>query len=447
MDISTLSLARAQFVASLSFLALFLAVSLALAWVLLFFKIRARWSRHGGWTAAYRFWVRIFALAFVLTLAASVPVLIQIGSLWAGLMDKIGNVAGPLLGYGILSVFILKSCFLGVMLFGQRRVSDGAHTLAVLMVAVGQLVAVFWVLALQSWMQTPDGALLVDGRYQVYDWVRVVLNPSVGWRMAVVMVGAALAASFLMMGVTALQALRRPLGDGERSAFKTALVVAVVAAFLQLPVATGAGQMVAKLQPAKAAAAAGYWQSGAVPQFVLFGWPDARAHTNVGDLTFNNTGGMWLHRNPDGTYQGLDKYSGMLPPVALTFWSLRVAAGLGLLMLAVACVTFLLTFRRGMDPSTLPRGWQRVLCGMMFSGGIAVVAGWWVSVIGLQPFVVNGTITQSEVLGSVASSTVLYGLAGYVVLYALLLAAFAGMLFHAARYGVVPVRKLIGGTP
>ena len=136
MDISTLSLARAQFVASLSFLAFFLAFSLALAWVLLFFKIRARWSGHGGWTAAYRFWVRIFALAFVLTLAASVPVLIQLGSLWAGLMDKIGNVAGPLLGYGILSVFILKSCFLGVMLFGQRRVSDGAHTLAVLMVAV-----------------------------------------------------------------------------------------------------------------------------------------------------------------------------------------------------------------------------------------------------------------------------------------------------------------------
>jgi len=447
MDISTLSLARAQFVASLSFLAIFLAVSLALAWVLLFFKIRARWSRHGGWTAAYRFWVRIFALAFVLTLAASVPVLIQIGSLWAGLMDKIGNVAGPLLGYGILSVFILKSCFLGVMLFGQRRVSDAAHTLAVLMVAVGQLVAVFWVLALQSWMQTPDGALLVDGRYQVYDWVKVVLNPSIGWRMAVVMVGAALAASFLIMGVTALQALRRPLGEGERSAFKTALVVAVVGAFLQLPVATGAGQMMAQLQPAKAAAAAGFWESGPVPQLVLFGWPDARAHTNVADLTLNNAGGMWLHRNPDGTYQGLDKYSGMLPPVALTFWSLRVAAGLGLLMLVVACVTFLWTFRRGMYPSSLPTWWQRVLCGMMFSGGIAVVAGWWVSIIGLQPFVVNGTVTQSEVLGSMPASTVLYGLAGYVLLYALLLAAFAGMLFHAARYGVVPVRKLIGGAP
>ncbi|CAB3624704.1 MAG: cytochrome ubiquinol oxidase subunit I [Achromobacter pulmonis] len=447
MDISTLSLARAQFVASLSFLALFLAVALALAWVLLFFKIRARVSGRSGWTAAYRFWVRIFALSFVLTLAACVPVLIQLGSLWSGLMDKIGNVAGPLLGYGILSVFILKSCFLGVMLFGQRRVSDGIHTLAVLMVAVGQLVALFWVLALQSWMQTPDGAVLVDGRYQVYDWAAVVLNPSVGWRLAGVVVGAALAAAFLMMGVTALQALRRPLGDGERATFKTGLVIAALAAVLQLPVAVGAGQTMAKYQPAKAAAAAGYWESGSEPNLVLFGWPDARAHTNVADWTLRNAGGMWLHRNEDGTYQGLDKYSGMLPPVALTFWSLRVAAGLGLLMLAVSWVTFLWTWRRGMDVAVLPPWWQRVLCGMMFSGGIAVVAGWWVSVIGLQPFVVNGTVTQSEVLGSVSSSTVLYGLAGYGLLYALLLAAFAGMLFHAARYGVVPVRKLGGGTP
>lgn len=446
MDISTLSLARAQFVTSLSFLALFLSVALALAWILLFFKLRARMSGNGGWTAAYRFWVRIFALSFVLTLAASVPVLIQLGSLWAGLMDKIGNVAGPLLGYGILSVFILKSCFLGVMLFGQRRVSDGAHTLAVLMVAVGQLVAVFWVLALQSWMQTPDGALLVDGRYQVYDWAAVVFNPSIGWRMAQVVLGSALAAAFLIIGVTALQALRLPLGDGERCAFKAALVIAAAAALLQGPAVVGAAQVMAKYQPAKAAAAAGYWESGARPNLVLFAWPDALSHQNQAELAISNAGGRWLHRNDDGSYQGLDKYSGMLPPVALTFWSLRVAVGLGLLMLVASCVTLMWTWRRELDPSGLPRGWLRMLCGMMFSGGIAVVAGWWVSIIGLQPFVVNGTITQTEVLGTASSGAVLYGLIGYGLLYALLLAAFAGMLFHAARYGVVPVRKLGGGA-
>ena len=228
MDISTLSLARAQFVTSLSFLALFLSVALALAWILLFFKLRARMSGNGGWTAAYRFWVRIFALSFVLTLAASVPVLIQLGSLWAGLMDKRQPAA--------------------------LRHPVGLHpaSSAVLMVAVGQLVvAVFWVLALQSWMQTPDGALLVDGRYQVYDWAAVVFNPSIGWRMAQVALGSALAAAFLIIGVTALQALRRPLSDGERCAFKAALVIAAAAALLQGPAVVGAAQVMAKYQPAR----------------------------------------------------------------------------------------------------------------------------------------------------------------------------------------------------
>ncbi|MFQ6685075.1 cytochrome ubiquinol oxidase subunit I, partial [Bordetella pertussis] len=229
MNIPPLLLARAQFTASLGFLALFLAISLALAWLLLFFKLRARWSGQSGWTAAYRFWVRIFALAFVLALACAVPVLIQLGSLWSGLMDKIGNLAGPLLGYGVLSIFIVKSCFLGVMLFGQRRVSDAAHTLAVLMVAIGQLVAVGWVLALFSWLQTPDGAVLIDGRYQVYDWRAVVLNPSFGWRLGLTVLGAFLTAGFLMLGVTAMQALRRPLDDGERHAFRAGLTVALLA--------------------------------------------------------------------------------------------------------------------------------------------------------------------------------------------------------------------------
>ena len=294
-------------------------------------------------------------------------------------------------------------------------------------------------------MQTPDGALLVDGRYQVYDWAAVVFNPSIGWRMAQVALGSALAAAFLIIGVTALQALRRPLGDGERCAFKAALVIAAAAALLQGPAVVGAAQVMAKYQPAKAAAA-GYWESGARPNLVLFAWPDALSHQNQAELAISNAGGRWLHRNDDGSYQGLDKYSGMLPPVALTFWSLRVAVGLGLLMLVASCVTLMWTWRRELDPSGLPRGWLRMLCGMMFSGGIAVVAGWWVSIIGLQPFVVNGTITQTEVLGTASSGAVLYGLIGYGLLYALLLAAFAGMLFHAARYGVVPVRKLGGGA-
>lgn len=445
MNIAPLQLARTQFTASLSFLALFLAFSMALAWILLFFKLRAR-RGEAGWTAAYRFWVRIFALSFVLALASAMPVLVQLASLWPGLMDKIGNVAGPLLGFGVLSVFILKSCFLGVMLFGQRRVSDLAHTLAILMVAVGQVVAVGWIVSFQSWLQTPDGAALIDGRYQVYDWVAVILNPSFGWRMALTVLGAFLAASFLMLGLTALQALRRPLDDGERFAYKTALVLALAASLLQAPAGWGLGEVVARLQPAKAAALAGYWHSGTDPAVVLAGWPDAAAQVNRSAVQVNDAGGRWLARDAEAGYIGLDKYSGMQPPVAFVFLSLRVMWLLAVAMVVAAVLSFCMTFRRNYDPSAMPRWWLRIMTGMMFVGGAFVVLGVWVAQVGLQPYIVNRTITQSEVLSPVAASSLWWGLAGYGLLYFLLLAAFVGMLFHAARYGVVPVRK-IGGTP
>lgn len=446
MDITSLQLARAQFLASFSFMALFMAVALALSWMLLYFKVRARHGGQPGWTAAYRFWVRVFALSFVLALAAVLPVLVQLGSLWSGLMDKIGNVIGPLVGYAVLSVFVLKSCFLGVMLFGQRRVSETAHTLAVLMVALGQLLATVWLIAIHSWLQTPDGAAMIDGRYQVYDWRAVVFNPSFGWSLALTLLGSALAAAFLVMGVTALQALRRPPGDGERCAFRTALVTALLAALLQIPVAVGMADRISLYQPAKAAALAGYWISGAPPRLVLAGWPDADSQSNLGEISFPG-GGRWLAHDAQGGHLGLDKFAGMRPPVALPFWSLRVAVLLGALMLLTALATLLRTRRRGMDPSPLPVWWLRGLVGMSFSGGLALLAGWWVSLTGLLPYVVNRNVTLSEVLGPASAAAVGYGLAGYAVLYAVLGVAFVGMLLHAARYGVVPVRKVSGGTP
>ena len=445
MEIPPLLLARAQFLASFSFLALFMAVALALAWLLLFFKIRARVTGRAGWTAAYRFWIRIFALSFVLALASALPVLIQLGSLWGGVMDKIGNVAGPLVGYGVLSVFVLKSCFLGVMLFGQRRVSDAAHTLAVMMVAIGQLVAVGWLVALHSWMQTPDGAALIEGRYQVYDWQAVVFNPSFGWSMALTVLGALLAAAFLIMGVIALQTLRRPPGDGERAAFKAAVVIAAIAALLQAPAALGLAELVAVHQPAKAAALAGYWQTGPQPELALVGWPDARTQGNLYSWTIH-AGGRLLARTAQGEFVGLDRFAGMQPPVALVFWSARVAVLLGVAMLGAACLTLLLGWRRHLDPSALPAWWLRVLTGMTFAGGLAAVAGWWVSLAGLLPYAVNRTVTQSEVLSSASHTSLAYGLLAYVLLYGILGLAFVGMLLHAARYGVVPVRKTAGGA-
>jgi len=439
MEIAPLQLARIQFVASLGFHVLFLSLALALAWLLLYFKWRAR-RGDAGWTAAYRFWVRIFALAFVLALASGVPVLFQLGSLWPVLMERVGNIAGPLVGFAVATVFVLKSCFLGVMLFGQRRVSDTAHTLSVLMVALGMLLAVFWILALQSWTHTPDGAVLVDGRYMVYDWWAVVFNPSMPWHFGMMVLGSALAAAFLIMGVTAWQAANRPPADGEKSAFKSALLVATVAILLQFAVGEGNGRVVARHQPATAAAAAGYWHTGSPPRAVLFGLPDGDTQSNLLELAVPG-GEAWLGRAADGTLQGLDTFSGMRPPVPAVFWLLRIMVGIGALMLLVSVVTLAWLGRRGLDPALLPRWWLRVLSAMTFSGSVAVVAGWWLTELGREPYAVYGTVTMSEIAGPATNGQLAWGMGGYGVLYALLLAAFVHMLFHAARYGVVPVRK------
>ena len=446
MDIVPLLLARIQFVSSISFLTLFMALAFALGWLLVFFKLCAHGSGRAGWTAAYRFWVRFFALSFVLALASGVPVLIQVGSLWPGLIDKIGNVAAPLIAFGVLSVFILKSCFLGVMLFGQRRVSAWVHTFSVLMVALGQSAALFWIMVLQSWVQTPAGATLVDARYHVLDWNAVIFNPSLGWNLGLMVLWSLLAVAFLMLGITALQALRRPLQEGERCTFKTALVVAVLASASQMPVLNGAGQVMASFQPAKAAAAAGYWNSGAEPSWVVIGLPDSGAQANRYDWTLTSAGGAWLSRDDQQRYLGLDKYSGMRPPVGLTFWSLRVVLVVGALMLLVSWLTAGMSLRRRLDPAVLPRWWLRVLVGLLHVGGVAVLGGGVFALVGMQPYAVNATITQTEVLGSTSTVALALGVAGYAVLYLVMIGAFNGMLFHAARYGVVPVRKT-GGAP
>jgi cytochrome d ubiquinol oxidase subunit I len=441
MDLPPLFLGRVQFTVCLAFLALFTALALALSWLLLFFKLRARFGGHSGWIAAYRFWVRIFALAFVLALASSVPVLLQLGTIWSGLMDKIGNVAGPMLGFAVLSVFALKSCFLGVMLFGQRRVSEAVHMLSVFMVALGQLAAAFWVMALASWLQTPAGAVAIEGHYQVYDWTKAVFNPSLGVTLMVNLLVSALTAAFLIMGITAWQALRRPLDDGERLGFRAALVVACFAIVALVPVGVRTGKMIAHYQPAKAAAAAAYWHEGDSPDLVLFGWPDSATSSTLGSISIRDAGARWLGRNVNGHYQALENFSGMQPPVALTFWSLRAFVGLAVLMFLAAWLTLIRLRKRGLDPSFLSRGWLHALSCMTFAGALAVVAGWVFTWVGMQPYAVNSAITQSEVLGPASARALLYGTLGYLVLYGALLSAFVGMLFHAARYGVVPVRK------
>ena len=440
----TLWFSQTQFFLSLGFFSLFLVIELGLAWVLLFFKLGAFLTERPGWTAAYRFWVRVFALAVVLTLASSMPVLIQVGSLWPALMDKIGDVAGPLLAGAILTTFIFKSCFLGAMLFGQRYVSERIHTILVFMVAVGVTLAALWPIILQGWMQAPVGAFLLEGQYQVSDWHEVVLNPFVGWLFGLLVIIAALTVAFLLMGVGARQAIAHPLDDSERLVFRTGLFTAMGSVLLLAAVVAGYGQQVAHYQPAKAAATAGYWHSGTQPDLLLAAWPDEAKGDNRAQLAWRHAGGRWLARDDKGELIGLDHVAGMAPPVALTFWSFRLLLATALLMGVFAWLVFFRLRKKQFDPGVLSSGWRRCLIGMTFSGWVLGLAGLCHVLFGLSPYAVNGTITLAEIVGDTEPNVLLGGMAAYALVYAVLLAGFLQLLHHIVRYGVVPIARRRG---
>lgn len=444
MTYSTLWLSQLQFYSSLGFMLMFLVIELGLAWALLYFKVRSLGPGAAPWTAAYRFWVRVFALAFILSFAASLPVLIQFGSLWPALMDKIGDVAGPLLAAALLSTFIFKSCFLGAMLFGQRYVSDKVHTVLVFMVALGVLVTSFWLLVLLSWMHAPAGAFWTGTQYYVLDWWQIVFNPAMPWYAGLFVLSSALTVAFLMMGVVAAQSLGRPVDDSGRLVFKTAVYIAAAALALQLVVTAGTGVMTAAQQPAKAAAVAAQWHSGSTGDLVLFAWPDTQAGLNRAAWVWQDAGTRWLGRDTKDYVRGLDQFSGMAPPVALTFWSFRIAVLVGLFMAVTTGATLWRARRLHFDAGAFSSRWRHWLVVMTFSGWAMLLAGLAYLMAGSFPYAVTGVITLSEVAGSTSFNVLLGGYLVYLVFYSVLLVGFFQLLRHIGRYGVVPIARRRG---
>lgn len=444
MTHSTLWLAQTQFFTSLGFMLLFLALELGLAWVLIYFKLRALGRNPSVWTAAYRFWVRVFALAFVLSFAASFPVLIQLGSLWSGLMGKIGDIAGPLLAAAMLSAFVFKSCFLGAMLFGQRRLSPAVHTTVVALVAIGVTITCFFLLVLLSWMHAPFGAGMVNGQYLIDNGWRVLFNPALPWYAALFVLASFLTVGFLMLGVVAVQSLRHPVDSSDRMVVKTGLHLILVALALQIAAVLGTGHMNVQHQPARAAATAAYWDSGTTPDLVLFALPDMDTSANHKSWVWRNAGADWLARDLSGKLRGLDQFAGMQPPVGLTFWSFRIAVLTGLVMLVVAVIGYARLRRADYDPGGLSVAYRQVLRAMAFSGWLMLLAGMAWLLFGALPYAVNGTITVSEVAGGVSFTTLLGGYLAYLILYGVLMVGFFQLLGHIVRYGVVPIARRRG---
>lgn len=423
-----LLLARLQFAANITFHILFPSITIGLAWLLLFFKLRYSRTRDAKWLGCYKFWVKIFALSFALGVVSGITMSFQFGTNWPGYMNTVGNIAGPLLGYEVLTAFFLEASFLGIMLFGMGRVSNRIHSLATFLVAFGTSMSAFWIIALNSWMHTPAGFEMIDGQAHVTSWMEVVFNPSMPYRLVHMLLASGLTAAFLVAGISAYR-LRR--GDGcpeVMAALKTSVYLAAILIPLQIFAGDMHGLNTLEHQPAKIAAMEAVWETEKGAPLVLFALPDKVTKENRFALEVPKGASLILTHHADGEIKGLNEFAEH-PPIAPLFFGFRIMVVVGMLMLFSSWLASLQLWRRG-DLAPLMR---HALVAMTFSGWVAVVAGWYVTEIGRQPYLVTGVLKTVDAVSDVPSSMLGATFTAYLLLYAVLIVSYIKVVFYLAR--------------
>lgn len=433
-----LLLSRIQFGANVSFHILFPTITIALAWVLLFFKLRFNASGDEKWMDAYRFWVKIFALSFAMGVVSGITMSFQFGTNWPGFMERVGNIAGPLLAYEVLTAFFLEAVFIGIMLFGARKVPGWLHTLATFFVAFGTTMSAFWILVLNSWMHTPAGFEMRDGVAFATDWWAIIFNPSMPYRVVHMLLASGLTAAFLVAGLSAFRMLLGDRSDGVRVALKTGVTLAAVLIPFQIVAGDQHGLNTLQHQPAKIAAMEGHWKTGPAP-LVLFAIPDEEARENRYEVAIPHGASLILTHSFNGSVPGLNEFVAedgtvLHPPVAPVFYAFRVMVGIGVLMLVVSFAGAWFVWRRKAGLEDGRGRWMlRALFAMTFSGWVATLAGWYVTEIGRQPWIVQGVLSTADAVGPVTTPMVLSTLVMYLAAYVVLLSVYIGVVFYITR--------------
>jgi len=444
----TLLLSRIQFGANISFHILFPTITIALGWVLLFFKLRFNATGEERWMDAYRFWVKVFALSFAMGVVSGITMSFQFGTNWPGFMETVGNIAGPLLAYEILTAFFLEAAFLGIMLFGFRRVPGWLHTLATFLVAFGTTMSAFWILVLNSWMHTPAGFELREGVAFATDWWAVVFNPSMPYRLVHMLLASGLTVAFLVAGLSALRWLIGDRGQEVRTTLRFGLTMGALLIPLQILAGDMHGLNTLEHQPAKVAAMEGNWETRGNVPLLLFAVPDEETRSNAFEIGIPSGASVILKHKPSGVVPGLNDFVAddgevMHPPVAPVFYAFRVMVGTGMAMLLLSWVAVALMARRapgaqgawsetrrGVD--ALPKILLFALVAMTFAGWLATLSGWYVTEIGRQPWLVTGVMTTEMAVADVPAPMVLSTLIAYLAVYAGLTIAYIAVLTHLA---------------
>jgi cytochrome d ubiquinol oxidase subunit I len=423
-------LARAQFAFTMSFHIVFPAFSIGLASYLAVLEALWLWTGREVFINLFNYWLKIFAVAFGMGVVSGIVMSYQFGTNWAAFSDKAGPVVGPLMAYEVLTAFFLESGFLGVMLFGLKRVGPRLHFLATVMVAIGTLISAFWILSSNSWMQTPAGyAVNADGQFVAADWLKVIFNPSLPFRLVHMVLAAYLTTALVVGAVGAYHLLRDRHLAGPRVMFSMAMWMATLVAPIQILAGDQHGLNTLEHQPVKIMAMEGHFDShpNGAP-LILFGLPDEAAAKVKYAIEIPKLGSLILKHSPNAPLAGLDTVPREnWPPVPITFWSFRIMVGMGFLMLALGLFSLWTRWRGTLYQTRLLHIFAMA---MGPAGFIAVIAGWVTTETGRQPFTVYGLLRTVDSASPLAAPAVGSSLLAFVIVYFIVYAAGLTYLFR-----------------
>jgi len=422
-DFDPVMLARIQFAFTVSFHIIFPALSIGLASFLAVVEWRWLATNDERFRDIYQFWVKIFAVGFGMGVVSGVVMSYEFGTNWSVFSDKVGNVLGPLLGYEVLTAFFLEASFLGVMLFGWERVSKRMHFVSTCIVAVGTLISAFWILAANSWMQTPQGfSVGSDGRLNPVNWIAVIFNPSFPYRFAHMVTAAYLCTAFFVGGVGAFYLMRGRHIPQARIMLGMATIMAVLVAPMQVLIGDLHGLNTLKYQPAKVAAMEGLYKTQSSIPLTLFGWPNDKTGQIDYSVSIPALGSLILTHDMKGEVKGLNEWPQKdRPPVLPVFIPFRIMVGIGLLMVAIGIASTVQYYRGRLFKTRWLHAWWML---MMPSGFIALLAGWFVTEIGRQPYVAYGVIRTAEAVSpAIIGPQVAWSLMAFVIMYTFIFGA------------------------
>ena len=415
MDVTAVLLARIQFAFTVSFHIIFPSFTIGLAAFIATLLVRWRMTGDEKFHRLARFWTKIFAVSFAMGVVSGIVLSYQFGTNWSRFSEVAGNVVGPLIGYEVLTAFFLEATFLGVMLFGWQRVSPTMHVTSAVLVAIGTSMSAFWILSANSWMHTPAGHEIKDGIAYPVDWLKIMFNPSFPYRFAHMFTAAYLTTSLVVLSVGARYLMASRYIEEAKTMVRMGLGMVAVLAPLQLVIGDAHGLNTREYQPAKIAAMEAHWDGSKPGELVLFAWPDQEAEMNHFEISIPNLASLIITHDPNGLFKGLKDFKPEdRPPVLPVFFAFRVMVGIGMAMIAIGITGAFLWWRK----SLFEAGWY--LQSLTYAwplGFIAILAGWWVTETGRQPFLVYGVLRTLDAVSAVSFGAVLTSLILFVVVY------------------------------